>query len=204
MIHVPALLSWFGTKQSKRITIFLSCNGKTKTNIWLLEPVGDLARIKFQMQRGETKRQHGKEKEEECANNQQSAQDKGFCCHHHVRRLKAKDVNGRNCMKGAKVEGPDHCIHQDEDPWVFVQIESRLCKNNMIYYDRYDYKNAPIVYNSGRRKHAYHYAAFVLWEGINYHCILIFKLRSRTFFYRRSNFLVAFPQPSSKKLRSVV
>jgi hypothetical protein len=38
----------------------------------------------------------------------------------------------------------------------------------MIYYNRYDYKNAPTAYNSRRRKRAYQYAAFVLWEGINY------------------------------------
>jgi hypothetical protein len=51
---------------------------------------------------------------------------------------------------------------------VFVQIESRLCENDTIYYDSYEYENAPVTYNSGRRKRAYQYAAFVLWEGINH------------------------------------
>jgi hypothetical protein len=41
-------------------------------------------------------------------------------------------------------------------------------ENDTIYYDRCDYENAPAAYNSGRRKRAYQYAAFVLWEGINY------------------------------------
>jgi hypothetical protein len=61
-----------------------------------------------------------------------------------------------------------HCIHCDEDPCVFIQIESRLWENDTIYYDSYDYEKAPVTYNSGRRKRAYQYAAFVLWEGINH------------------------------------
>ncbi len=49
-----------------------------------------------------------------------------------------------------------------------MQIESLLCENDMIYYDSYEYENALVMYNSGRRKRAYQYAAFVLWEGINH------------------------------------
>jgi hypothetical protein len=66
------------------------------------------------------------------------------------------------------VDRPDHCIHCDEVPCVFIQIESRLCENDTIYYNSYEYENAPVTYNSGRRKRAYQYAAFVLWEGINH------------------------------------
>jgi hypothetical protein len=43
-----------------------------------------------------------------------------------------------------------------------------LCENGTIYYDSYEYENAPVAYNSGRGKHAYQYAAFMLWEGINH------------------------------------
>jgi hypothetical protein len=67
-----------------------------------------------------------------------------------------------------EVDGPDHCIHCDEDPCVFIQIESGLCKNNEIYFDEQHNVKDPVSCNSGRRKRAYQYAAFVLWEGINY------------------------------------
>jgi hypothetical protein len=33
------------------------------------------------------------------------------------------------------VDGPYHCIHCDEDPCVFIQIESRLCEDDEIYFD---------------------------------------------------------------------
>ena len=72
------------------------------------------------------------------------------------------------CKTTEKVNGPDHCIHCDEDPCLFLQIESRLAENNAIYYDVYDYAKDPVAYNSGRHKRAYQYAAFILWEGINY------------------------------------
>jgi hypothetical protein len=60
------------------------------------------------------------------------------------------------------IDGPDHCIHCDEDPCVFIQIESCL------WFDEEDYHKDHAAYNSGRCKHAYQYAAFVLWEGIDY------------------------------------
>jgi hypothetical protein len=66
------------------------------------------------------------------------------------------------------IDGPDHCIHCDEDPCLFIQIELRLWENDEIYFNEGDYDKDPAAYNSGRRKCAYHYAAFVLWEGINY------------------------------------
>jgi hypothetical protein len=106
--------------------------------------------------------------EEECANNQQNAHDAGFCCHHHAKKIKVKEENEREVKKRAKVDGPDYCIHCDTDPCVIAQIEARLCENDTIYYDEREYENSPVTYNSGRRKRAYQYAAFVLWEGINY------------------------------------
>jgi hypothetical protein len=160
MICVRAPLPWFGMKRSRR---------KTKKDFWLSEPKSDRARIAFRRKEKNKKESMKRRKEEEdCAGNQRTAQNKGFCCHHHAKRLKLKDIKGKQCTKHAKVDGPDHCIHCDEDPCVFIQIESRLCKNDMIYYDSYDYENALVTYNSGRRKRAYQYAAFVLWEGINH------------------------------------
>jgi hypothetical protein len=44
----------------------------------------------------------------------------------------------------------------------------RLCKNDEIYFDSGDYEKAPTTYNSSRRKRAFQYAAFILWEGVNY------------------------------------
>jgi hypothetical protein len=37
--------------------------------------------------------------------------------------------------KKTRVNGPDHCIHGDEDPNVFIQIKLRLGENDAIYYD---------------------------------------------------------------------
>mgnify|MGYP002809484209 CR=1 FL=1 len=144
---------------------FLSCNGKTKANTWMLELTNDLARISFN--RKEKKRKDNlksKRGEEECANNQQHAQDAGFYCHHHAKKMKVRDEKEREGKKRAKVDGPDHCIHCDEDPCIFVQIESRLFQNDLIYDYENDYANDAVTYNSGRRKRAYQYAAFVLWE----------------------------------------
>jgi hypothetical protein len=44
----------------------------------------------------------------------------------------------------------------------------RLWENDEIYYDSGDYEKALITYNSSRRKRAFQYAAFILWEGVNY------------------------------------
>jgi hypothetical protein len=143
MIHARAWFPWSGTKRSRSITFFPS-DGKTKNNIWLSKPTSDLAKISYKRKEKKQRDNMKKRKEkEECADNQQSAQDEGFCCHHHAKRLKIKEEEERIGKKRAKVDCPDHCIHCDEDPCLFVQIESRLCENNTIYYDRCDYENAP-------------------------------------------------------------
>jgi hypothetical protein len=105
-----------------------------------------------------------KRDKEECTDNQQNAQNKGFCCHHHAKRMKLKDLVERQMAIQAKVDGPGHCIGCDEDPYIFVQIELRLYENDTIYYDEDKYANNLVAYNSGRGKRAYQYAAFVLWE----------------------------------------
>jgi hypothetical protein len=79
-----------------------------------------------------------------------------------------KQVSRQKKKKKEFVVEREQCIHCNEDPCVFTQIEMRLCENDEIYYDREDYENAPILYNSSRRQRAFQYAAFILWEGVNY------------------------------------
>jgi hypothetical protein len=153
---------------------FLSCDGKTKKNVWMTEPASDMERVVFH--RGEKKRKERQQKEddeENCHDNQQQAKEEGFCCHQHATEMKKENEEKKIQKEKSKklkrtIDGPDHCIHCDEDPCVFVQIEARLCNNDAIYYDSYDYKKDPTKCNSGRRKRAFQYAAYILWEGINY------------------------------------
>ncbi len=154
---------------------FLSCDGRTKRNIWMSKPNGTLAMIDYR--RGERKRKErmeNKREEESCTENQELAQMNGYCCHQHAKVAKKEHEHSKTEMKKRKgqvnrvVDGPDHCIHCDEDPCVFIQVESRLCENDEIYFDEEQYAKDPVSCNSGRRKRAYQYAAFVLWEGINY------------------------------------
>jgi hypothetical protein len=44
----------------------------------------------------------------------------------------------------------------------------RNCENDKIYFNETDYDKDPAAYNSSRRKCAYQYTVFILWEGINY------------------------------------
>jgi hypothetical protein len=150
---------------------FLSCDGTIKKNIWMSEPTSDMAKIEFK--RKEKKRKDIQEKEneeEECSDNQQRARNEGFCCHEHAKSMKLARVVKleERERKKKRVTAPDHCIHCDEEPCVFIQIESKLCENDEIYYDKDEYQDNPVAYNSARRKRAYQYAAFLLWEGINY------------------------------------
>jgi hypothetical protein len=147
-----------------------------KKNIWMKQPTSDLATIDYK--RGEKKRKDMREhenEEENCAKDQELAQNHGYCCHQHAKVAKTehekykKQVNRqKEKTKGVVLDEPEQCIHYAEDPCVFNQIEMRLCKNNEIYYDIGDYEKAPITYNSSRRKRAFQYAAFILWEGVNY------------------------------------
>jgi hypothetical protein len=154
---------------------FFSCDGKTKKNIWMKKSIGTMATINFKQ--GEKKRKERMEKdreEETCAGNQKTAQMYGHCCHQHEKVAKTEHKEKKRQKKKRKdevnkvVDGPDHCIHCDEDPCAFIQIESRLCENHEIYCNKDDYAKDPVACNSGRRKRAYQYAAFVMWEGINY------------------------------------
>jgi hypothetical protein len=61
-------------RKRKPITVFLSCDGVTKTNIWMPEPTSDMAKISFKCK--EKKRKaivERKREEEECHKNQQNA-----------------------------------------------------------------------------------------------------------------------------------
>jgi hypothetical protein len=70
---------------------FLSCNGKTKTNIWMTQPTSDLATINYK--RGEKKRKDRREQENEeynYAKGQESAQNYGYYCHQHAKVAKTE------------------------------------------------------------------------------------------------------------------
>jgi hypothetical protein len=89
-----------------------------------------------------------KEREgEDCAQSQQSAQNEGSGW---------KVAKTEHCKLEMKVnevvDGPDHCIHCDEEPCVFIQIESRLCENDEVYFNKEDYAKDHVAYNSGRLK----------------------------------------------------
>jgi hypothetical protein len=57
--------------------------------------------------------------------------------------------------KHAKVDRPDHCIHCNEDPYIFVQIELRLWENDTIHFAKDKYANNPVAYNNSRGELAY-------------------------------------------------
>jgi hypothetical protein len=154
---------------------FLSCDGKIKKNIWMSEPTSDLEQLSYKRyQKKRKERLDRVQKEKDCHENQKEAHDKGYCCHEHATLLvEEAKVKMENKGKKARVDGPDHCIHCDEDPCMFVQIESNLGENDAIYFDEGEYEKNPVTYNSARRKRAFQYAAFILWEGVNYrkqHC----------------------------------
>ena len=155
-------------KESAYYRFFLLSDGLTKRNIWMSEPTSDLEVVSFRRKEKKRKDREQREKEEkQCHRDQKTAQKEGFCCHEHGKRMKL-EIGEEKKKKEKQVNGPEHCIHCDEDPCAFVQIESQLGENDTIYYNEDDYAKDPVAYNSGRRKRAYQYAAFLLWEGINY------------------------------------
>jgi hypothetical protein len=109
-----------------------------------------------------------KKEEKECTDTQLNAKKEVLCGHHQAKRRKLKNEEDSPRAKRAAVDGPDHCIHCDDDPCAFLQIESRLCEIDTIFYNEDDYANAPGPYNSGRRKRAFQYAANVIYEGIHH------------------------------------
>jgi hypothetical protein len=133
---------------------FLSCNGKTKTNIWMTRPTSDLATINYNC--GEKKRKDRREKDNEekkSVKDQESAQNHSYRCRQHAKVAKKEHVKYKKQVSRQKektkefVDEREQCIHSDEDPCVFTQIEMRLCKNDEIYYNGGDYEKAPISYN---------------------------------------------------------
>jgi hypothetical protein len=65
--------------------------------------------------------------------------------------MKLKEEEEIQMIEKAKVDGPDHCIHCNEDLCLFLQIELHLCEIDMIHYDEDQYANNPVLYNSGGR-----------------------------------------------------
>jgi hypothetical protein len=70
--------------------------------------------------------------------------------HEESKKQKKKQKETVNKM----TDRPDHCIHCNEDPCLFIQIELRLWENNKIYFNQEEHSKDPAAYNSGRRKRA--------------------------------------------------
>jgi hypothetical protein len=92
MILVLVAHRWSGMKLRTRTSIYLfSCDGITKTNIWTTQPTTNLATINYK--RGEKKREDRQEQvreQEICAEDQQTAQNHGYCYHQHVKVAKTE------------------------------------------------------------------------------------------------------------------
>jgi hypothetical protein len=165
-----APLVWDG-KENAYYVFFLSVDGATKRNVWMTEPTSDMELMKFRQNEKKRKERLKIENDErECYENQEIAKSKGYCCHQHSKRTKCEEQktteDTRKYTRGGEV--PNHCIHCDEDMCVFITIESDIGQNDAIYFDKEEFAKDPVSYNSARRKRAYKYAAFILWEGINY------------------------------------
>jgi hypothetical protein len=108
-----------------------------KKNNWMTKPIGNREPINYKCR--EEKRKDSLEKEgEECAENQQSARYNGYYCHQHAKMARTEHDKCKEQMKNQKeylkklVDGPDHCIHCDEEPCIFIQIVLRLCESDRI------------------------------------------------------------------------
>jgi hypothetical protein len=109
----------------------------------MTKSAGNMETINYKGGEKERKKRIEKERDEDnCAENQQSAQMYGYhCCCQHAKMTKTEHKESKKQTKkemnevNKVVDGPDHRIHCDEDPCVFIQIELHLCKNDKIYYD---------------------------------------------------------------------
>jgi hypothetical protein len=103
------------------LPLFLSCDVKTKTNVWMSKPNGSMTTINYK--RGEKKRKEREDKErtkrkkrkiENCADNQKSALNCGYCCHQHAEVAKMEHKESKKQKKKKKetvnkmIDGPDH------------------------------------------------------------------------------------------------
>jgi hypothetical protein len=82
---------------------FLSCYGKTKKYVWMSKPIGNMATINYK--RGEKKRKERDEKEREeenCAENQKSALNCGYCCHQHAKVAKIEHEESKKQKKNKR------------------------------------------------------------------------------------------------------
>jgi hypothetical protein len=85
---------------------FLSYNSKAKTSRWMTQPCSKMATINYKPGEKKWKERQEKELEEEnCAEDQQNAQNHGYCCHQHARiakdgTRKAQEVVEKTNRKG--------------------------------------------------------------------------------------------------------
>jgi phosphopantetheinyl transferase (holo-ACP synthase) len=88
------------------------------------EPTSGLEQLAYKCYQKKRKQHIEREhKEEEFHENQKEAHNKAFCCYEHAELL-VEEARVKKAKKGkkARVDGPNHCIHCDEDPCIFVQI----------------------------------------------------------------------------------
>jgi hypothetical protein len=75
MILAHVMHLWFRMKKRMYTSPFLSCEGSTKKNIWMFEPLTNVAKIDFKCKEKKRKETDDKKREEEeCHNNQKVAQ----------------------------------------------------------------------------------------------------------------------------------
>jgi hypothetical protein len=148
--------------------VWESVNLEIQRILWMSPPASSTAMKKWRLEEKKRKEMLEVEKEErECYENQSIARKQGFCCHAHAVSIK-KEKKEDGTRKKARVDGPDHCILCDEEPCVFVQIESRLGEHDLIYFDKTEFDENSVACNRARRNRAYKYAAYILWERIGY------------------------------------
>ena len=160
---------FWDTAENAYYRLFQSCDATISRKIWLEEPCSTIEKNKWCRQEMKRKEREAREAEEsQCNENQQTAQNLGFCCHTHAVKRKKEKQERKRMKKTKMIDGPSHCIFCDEDPCAFVQIESRLGEHDDIYYDAEEFGKNPVACNRARRNRAYKYAAFILWERLGY------------------------------------
>jgi hypothetical protein len=115
--------------------LFLSCHGMTKKNTWLTKLLGAMAAINYNC--GEKKRKDRMEKEKRRMTVPRTITDTvdTTCKGSKERKQGTERANEKEKGKVKQLEHkPDHCLHCDEDPCVFIQIEIWLCENDDTYF----------------------------------------------------------------------
>jgi hypothetical protein len=151
---------------------------KVNKNVWMCEPKSNYEVKRWWKHQKEISDHDDRRAEiRACENQQRQAQDHGFCCYAHAVKRKEERRTEELKKKARTIDGPNHCISCDDDPCAFLQIETRLCDNDDIYFVKKEYEADTEAYNGIRRERAYKYAAYILWGkrgfvGFHYRCVV--------------------------------